>query len=110
MKGVRVCGFGTSGPFGYNSSMSNQKKKEGTGRLVPTMSTGLAYPVRFCIKFVEEALTPSKGSKAAQWLRCSVRSLSGLIPNGNYFLYPDEGGVHQVKYANGKWLFLSAAN
>ena len=27
----------------------------------------------------------------------------GRIPDGNYFLYTDEGKVHQLRSINGKW-------
>jgi hypothetical protein len=42
------------------------------------------------------------------WTQCSVRC-SGRLPDGTYFLYTDEGKVHQLKSTGGKWHCLAIA-
>jgi hypothetical protein len=45
-----------------------------------------------------------------QWTSCSVQfSLGGRLPDGSYFLYTDEGKVHQLRSVGGKWHFLAIA-
>jgi hypothetical protein len=90
--------------------MSAEQRK-GEGRLVPTRPTGVEYRVEFGMKITivlrqhGRAPAPSTGSK---WAKCSIRSSSAhRIPDGNYFLHADEGGVHQLKSIDGKWHFLS---
>ena len=85
------------------------KKQEGRGRLVPTRSTGIAYQVQFGIHLVE---APERGreSRSPQWAKCSVRFADGRkLPDGSYFLYTEEGKVHQLKSTDGKWHYLAVA-
>lgn len=56
-----------------------------------------------------ETLRHGRGARILQWTRCSVRCQSGRLPDGTYFLYTDEGQVHQVKSAGGKWQCLAIA-
>jgi hypothetical protein len=45
-----------------------------------------------------------------QWTHCSVHcSHAGRLPDGSYFLYTDEGIVHQLKSVDGKWHYLAMA-
>jgi len=45
-----------------------------------------------------------------QWTHCSVHfSPAGRLPDGIYFLYTDEGKVHQLKSIDGKWHCLAMA-
>jgi hypothetical protein len=45
-----------------------------------------------------------------QWTECSVHfSHDGPFPDGSYFLYTDEGKVHQLKSIDGKWHCLAMA-
>jgi hypothetical protein len=87
-----------------------RKKLEGHGRLVPIRSTALAYQVRYGIHVVGEATQHGRGVRPAQWAKCSVQFEDGRQPpDGSYFLYTDEGKVHQVKAADGKWHYLAVA-
>jgi hypothetical protein len=46
----------------------------------------------------------------ARWARCVVRSENAhRIPNGDYFLHADEGGVFQLKCDGNTWHYLAAA-
>jgi len=90
--------------------MSGEQRK-GQGRLVPSRPTGVEYRVNYGIRIVivlrqhGRAAAPSTGTR---WAKCSIRSSSAhRIPDGNYFLHADEGGVHQLKSIGGKWQFLS---
>lgn len=85
------------------------KKQEGRGRLVPTRQTGIAYDVRFGIHLVD-AQEHGRGVRSAQWAKCSVRFADGRrLPDGSYFLYTEEGKVHQLKSTDGKWQYLAVA-
>ncbi len=87
-----------------------QRKLEGKGKLVPTRATGIAYQVRFGIRVVEETPQHGRGIRPAQWAKCSVHfEHAGRVPDGSYFLYTDEGRVHQLKYTDGEWQYLAAA-
>jgi hypothetical protein len=87
----------------------SQKKQEGRGRLVPTRATGIAYQVQFGIHLVE-APEHGRQARAAQWAKCSVRFEDGRrLPDGTYFLYTEEGKVHQLKSTDGKWHYLAVA-
>ena len=33
----------------------------------------------------------------------------GSVPDGSYFLYTDEGRVHQLKATENEWLYLEVA-
>lgn len=44
------------------------------------------------------------------WAKCSVHfGGAGQVPDGSYFLYTDEGKVHQLKSTDGKWHYLAVA-
>jgi len=90
----------------------SSEKVQGRGRLVPTRPTGVEYQVEYRMRITIEtrqhgrapAVTPTK------WNECSVRSPQAhRIPDGHYFLHPDEGKVHQLKSVDGKWHFLAIA-
>ena len=86
------------------------KKQEGRGRLVPTRQTGIAYQVRYGIHIVEDAPKHGRGVRPVEWTECSVRfEGGGQLPDGNYYLYTDEGKVLQIKATDGKWHCLAAA-
>jgi hypothetical protein len=86
------------------------RKVEGRGRLVPTRATGVAYQVRYGIKVVADAPKHGRGVRPVQWAKCSVRfDDAGRVPDGSYFLYTDEGKVHQLKSVEGKWQYLAEA-
>jgi hypothetical protein len=87
----------------------NQRKTCGRGRLVPMRLTGIAYQVRHCIRPAADCTQFIGTMRPAQWTKCSVHLAgAGLIPNGRYFLYADEGGVHQLELTNGQWYYLAA--
>jgi hypothetical protein len=89
--------------------MSSTKLK-GRGRLVPTQATGIAYQVRYGITVVGDPSQYGRGDRPTQWTKCSIQfSHAGLLPDGNYFLYTDEGKVHQLKSIAGKWHCLAMA-
>ncbi len=46
-----------------------------------------------------------------QWAKCSVdfEGGAGRLPDGNYFLYTDQGKVLQLKASDGKWHYLAVA-
>src|SRR5678815_3105323 len=80
------------------------KRQEGRGRLVPTQATGIAYPVQYGIP-VGGSLQHGRRLRPMHWSKCSVHlPQGGLCPDGHYFLYTDEGKVHQLKSIEGKWL------
>lgn len=86
------------------------KRLNGRGRLVPTRPTGIAYRVRHGVHVVESVPQYGKSFGPARWTRCSLRLENvGRIPDGDYFLYTDEGKVHQVRSIDGKWHYLSLA-
>lgn len=88
----------------------NYKKIHGRGRLVPMRPTGISYQVRHGIQPVADATEYAGSVRTVRWTKCSVHLAgAGLIPNGRYFLYADEGGVHQLEFTNGQWYYLSAA-
>ena len=85
-------------------------KHEGRGRLVPTRQTGISYKVRFGIHIVEAAKPRGRELPAKTWARCSVQfENGGQLPDGSYYLYTDEGKVHQLKSKDGKWEYLAVA-
>jgi hypothetical protein len=86
------------------------KKLNGSGRLVPMRPTGLNYQVRHGIQPVADAAQYGGAVRPVQWTKCSVHLAgTGIIPSGRYFLYADEGGVHQLEFSNGQWYYLAAA-
>src|SRR6202020_243305 len=85
------------------------QKRKGSGRLVPTRPTGVEYRVNYGLHLVVEVKQHGRGIRPARWARCSVKSANAnRIPEGNYFLHADEGGVFQVK-STGKVLYYLAA-
>jgi hypothetical protein len=95
-------------------SASNKKmasiQTTGRGRLVPTRLTGIAYPVRYGIHSVGEVFEQGRAKPLMQWTKCSVRlPNAGRVPDGSYYLYTDEGKVHQLKSIDGKWHCLGMA-
>jgi hypothetical protein len=83
-------------------------KLKGRGRLVPARATGIAYQVRYGLPSAGDSFEHGRGGRAMQWTQCSVRC-SGRLPDGTYFLYTDEGKVHQLKSTGGKWHCLAIA-
>jgi hypothetical protein len=94
-----------------NTHMSAESKKQkGRGRLVPTRATGIAYQVQYGIPVLADPVQHGRGGRPMQWTSCSVHSAqAGRLPDGSYFLYTDEGQVHQVKSIDGKWHLLAIA-
>jgi hypothetical protein len=92
--------------------MSYEKIK-GTGRLVPTRPTGVEYKVEFKMRITIGERQHGRTSQPAtpnQWTECSVRSPHAhRIPDGDYFLHPDDGKVTQMKSVACKWQFLAIA-
>jgi hypothetical protein len=88
----------------------NHKKLHGSGRLVPMRPTGIAYHVQHGIQRAADAAQYGGTVRPGQWTKCSVHLAgAGIIPNGRYFLYADEGGIHQLEFSNGQWYYLAAA-
>jgi hypothetical protein len=88
----------------------NHKKLHGSGRLVPMRSTGIAYHVHHGIQRSADAAHYNQTVRPGQWTKCSVLLAgTGIIPSGRYFLYADEGGVHQLEFTDGQWYYLAAA-
>ena len=86
------------------------KQLKGRGRLVPSRVSGIAYQVRYGIHMVGDAPQQGMGVRPMQWTKCSVRfSDAGGVPDGSYFLYTDDGKVHQLKSVDGKWQCLAMA-
>ena len=86
------------------------KTIKGRGRLVPTRTTGITYEVSFGIPVIEETPKHGRGMRPARWTKCSVQfAHAGAIPDGSYFLYTDEGKVHQLKSIENEWHFLAMA-
>ena len=52
---------------------------------------------------------PLNMEQCAQGNGQSVPCIWLVIPKGRYFLYADEGGVHQLEFTNGQWDYLAAA-
>ena len=95
--------------FASNRDMT-AKSLKGRGRLVPTRPTGIAYQVLYGIHIVEDAVQHGRGMRPMRWMKCSVRlSDAGRVPDGSYFLYADDGKVHQLKSIDGTWHCLAAA-
>ncbi len=77
---------------------------------MPTRQTGIAYKVRYGIHIVEDVPKRGRGTPSAEWTKCSVQfENGGQLPDGSYFLYTDEGKVHQLKSTAGKWEYLAVA-
>jgi hypothetical protein len=88
----------------------SRKKVQGRGRLVPTRSTGIAYQVGYGIHAVGDASQHGRGVRQMRWAKCSIDfGDAGQVPDGSYFLYTDEGKVHQLKSTDGKWHYLAVA-
>ena len=86
------------------------KRLKGRGRLVPTRLSGVAYQVHYGIHVVGDAVQHGRGMRPMQWTKCSVHLAdSGRVPDGSYFLYTDDGKVHQLKSLDGKWQCLALA-
>jgi hypothetical protein len=86
------------------------KKIEGRGRLVPSRTTGIAYEVRFGIPVRKEEPKQGRGMRPARWKKCTVHfERGGSVPDGSYFLYTEEGRVHQLKATENEWLYLEVA-
>ena len=87
-----------------------RKKLHGRGRLVPMRPTGIDYQVQHGIQRAADAAQYCGAVRPGQWTKCSVQlACEGMIPSGRYFLYADEGGVHQLEFSNGQWYYLAAA-
>ncbi len=84
------------------------KKLKGHGRLVPTRPTGIEYQVGYGIHVVGEKLQHGRGFRPTRWAKCSLR-FAQRIPDGSYFLYADDGRVHQLKSVDGEWHYLAVA-
>ncbi len=91
-------------------NMDSQRKRKGTGRLVPTRATGVEYRVNYGLQLVPETKQHGRGIRPTKWAKCSVKSAHAhRIPQGEYFLHADEGGVFQVKLTGSAWQYLAAA-
>ena len=96
--------------YGKSIEPAMSTKRKGSGRLVPTRPTGVEYRVNYGLHIVVEAKQHGRGIRPARWTRCSVKSANAnRIPEGNYFLHADEGGVFQVKSTGKVWQYLAAA-
>jgi len=85
-------------------------KVEGRGRLVPMRLGGIAFQVRYGIDKPGDVFQHRRGARPMQWTRCSVHLPDdGQLPDGSYFLYTDDGKVHQLKTIDGKWQCLAMA-
>lgn len=72
--------------------------------------TGIAYQVRYGIPVFGDPFQSAKPGRPMQWADCSVHCPNaGRLPDGAYFLYTDEGIVHQLKSIDGKWRCLAMA-
>jgi hypothetical protein len=86
------------------------RNRNGTGRLVPTRPTGVEYRVKYGIHIVDAGNQHGRGVRPTRWEKCSVRPAgTGRIPQGDYFLHADEGGVFQLKCTGNVWQYLAAA-
>lgn len=95
----------------HHMSMGTKtRKRNGSGRLVPTRPTGVEYRVKYGMQIVDEGNKHGRVLGPARWMRCSVRSMNAhRIPTGEYFLHADEGGVLQLKFTGTVWQYLAAA-
>ena len=60
--------------------------------------TGDGLQVRYGIHVVGEPTERGRGPRAAHWAKCSVQLADGgRVPDGTYFLYTEEGKVHQLE-------------
>jgi hypothetical protein len=92
------------------TTMEKHRKRKGTGRLVPTRATGVEYRVNHGLLLVPETKQHGRGMRPTRWTKCSVQSTyAHRIPQGEYFLHADEGGVFQVKLVGSAWRYLAAA-
>jgi hypothetical protein len=83
---------------------------DGRGRLVPAQLTGIVYQVHHGIQLAKETPQYNRGWQSAEWAKCSIRLVrAGYIPNGIYFLYTEEGRVHQLRFVDGKWHYLAVS-
>jgi hypothetical protein len=103
-----------SGKLWHLMSMMNKereiRKRQGLGRLVPTRPTGVEYRVEYGIHVVDAGNQHGRGVRPTKWEKCTVRPANaGRIPQGDYFLHADEGGVFQLKYMGNVWQYLAAA-
>jgi hypothetical protein len=77
---------------------------------VPTQATGVTYHVQYRLPVVGEPAQHGRARQPVQWTKCHVSfSHGGHFPDGHYFLYTDEGKVHQLRSVNGKWHCLAMA-
>lgn len=77
---------------------------------MPARSTGIAYQVRYGIHSEGDISVHGRAVPPRQWAKCSVHCEDGgRLPDGTYFLYTDEGKVHQLKSTDGKWHYLAIA-
>jgi hypothetical protein len=89
---------------------STTRKRTGSGRLVPSLPTGVQYRVRYGLQIIEGESPHGRGVRPHRWERCSVKSETAhKIPDGLYFLHADEGGVFQVKLSGNSWQYLAVA-
>jgi len=103
-------GRNLSGVSRIKTNMEKQRKRKGTGRLVPTRATGVEYRVNYGLQSVPETKQHGRGMRPTRWAKCSVQSAyAHRIPQGEYFLHADEGGVFQVKLIGNAWRYLAAA-
>ena len=85
-------------------------KVKGRGRLVPMRLGGIAFQVRYGIDKPGDVFQHGRGVRPMQWTKCSVHLPDdGQLPDGSYFLYTDDGNVHQLKSIEGKWHCLAMA-
>jgi hypothetical protein len=71
---------------------------------------GIAFRVRYGIDKPGDVFQHGRGVRPMQWTKCSVHLPDdGQLPNGSYFLYTDDGKVHQLKTIDGKWHCLAMA-
>ena len=91
--------------------MSTKRVKvKGRGRLVPMRLGGIAFQVRYGIDVTGDVFQHGRGVRPMQWTKCSVHLPDdGRLPDGSYFLYTDDGKVHQLKTIDGKWHCLAMA-
>jgi hypothetical protein len=93
------------------SKLKTVGNRKGSGRLVPTRPTGVEYRVEYGIHIVDAGNQHGRGVRPTRWTKCSVRpsNVGSRIPQGDYFLHADEGGVFQLKYSGNMWQYLAAA-
>jgi hypothetical protein len=86
------------------------RKIQGQGRLVPAQPTGIQYRVSYGIHIAPDIKQHGRGMRPVRWTKCSVRPAGAhRIPNGDYFLHADEGGVYQMRCTGTAWQYLAAA-